>query len=285
MIGRPARRLRRALSGAVLGAACAASACGPGLRSLPSSPGHPSADAIQLLDEAMRECRAVKTFTAVSQVSGSAGGRRVPRLRMDVGVVAPDAARLEAVASFGTPVFVFAARSGRATVLLPRDNLVLEREAPQAVLEALTGVPFDVPDLLATLTGCAGHADAGSGREPASDWRSVQSGADAVYLHREGDSGAWRVVATVHRNADGFRWRTDYAAFAGALPQSVRLTSLDSSRFDLRLSLTQVETNAPVPDAAFDVRVPLGAQAITLQELREIGPLARQPSANSSTSR
>jgi hypothetical protein len=37
----------------------------------------------------------------------------------------PGSLRLEGVAPFGSPAFILAARAGRATLLLPRDNRVL----------------------------------------------------------------------------------------------------------------------------------------------------------------
>jgi outer membrane lipoprotein-sorting protein len=52
------------------------------------------------------------------------------------------------------------------------------------------------------------------------------------------------------------------------------MISIDSSRFDLRLELSQVELNAKLPTAAFEVKVPPSADPITIQELRRSGPLS-----------
>ena len=97
-------------------------------------------------------------------VSGSAGGRRV-RGRLLAGVAAPASARLEAMAPFGPPLFIFVANNDDATLLLPRDDRVLEHGRPDAVLEAVAGVPLDAADLHATLTGCAPAGAPSQGRD------------------------------------------------------------------------------------------------------------------------
>ena len=79
-------------------------------------------------------------------VSGSAGGRRL-RGRLLAGVAAPASVRLEAVAPFGQPLFIFVATGDDATLLLPRDERVLEHGRPDAVLEAVAGVPLGAADL------------------------------------------------------------------------------------------------------------------------------------------
>ena len=60
-------------------------------------------------------------------------------------------------------------------------------------------------------------------------------------------------------------------------PASVRLSSPAGrdagASFDLVLRLEQVETNVAVPDEAFTVRVPADAVPMTLEELRQAGPL------------
>jgi outer membrane lipoprotein-sorting protein len=44
---------------------------------------------------------------------------------------------------------------------------------------------------------------------------------------------------------------------------------------DLTAALSQIETNKDLEDAAFTVNVPPGADPITLDELRDSGPLGR----------
>src|SRR5215472_18289159 len=118
-------------------------ACGaPPLVKLPSGPMTPATDARDAIAEATLACQRVDALTAEVGVSGSADGQRV-RGRMVVGVARPASARLEAVAPFGAPLFIFVARDDEATLLLPRDDRVLERGRPADVLQAATGVPLD----------------------------------------------------------------------------------------------------------------------------------------------
>ena len=120
---------------------------------LPSGPGAPAPDITDILAQATRTCRGIRTFTAEIAVSGSVGASRT-RGRLAAGLAAPASARLEAVAPFGEPLFIFAATGNDATLLLPRDRRVLEHGPPDEVLEAIAGVPLGAADLRATLTGC-----------------------------------------------------------------------------------------------------------------------------------
>jgi hypothetical protein len=148
----------------VLAAALAAVSCGAPLMKLPAGPGQPAADARDALIEATAACRAVAVMTAEAGVSGSAGGRRL-RARLVLGLQSPASARLEAVGPFARLLFTFVAQGDEATLVLNQDNRVLERGRPEAVLEALTGVPIGPAMLREALTGCSSTgADAGRGR-------------------------------------------------------------------------------------------------------------------------
>jgi hypothetical protein len=255
----------------VIAAAFFTVSCGAPLLKLPAGPGVPSADAAQLLAEATAGCRAVSSISAEVGVSGSVGGRRV-RGRLLAGLAAPESVYIEAPAPFGAPLFVIGGTGGTATLLLPRDRRVLERAATDAILEAVTGVPLDAAELRSTMTGCTTAITGSEGIAYGDSWRVVQ-GDEARYLRRERPADPWRLVAVVHRGADG--WRADYRNFANGLPTSIRLVSAEDDRFDLRLELSQVETNVDLPPATFRVAVPAGVQPITLEELRAGGPLSR----------
>ena len=259
-------------------------ACGASLVKLPSGPGLTAQDGAGALQQATGPCLTIRTLTAEVAVSGSAGGHRV-RARLTAGVSAPASARLEAVAPFGQPFFIFVATGTDATLLLPRDNRVLEHGRPEEVLDALTGVPLGAADLHDTLTGCASVPAAGPLQTRAFGdlWRVVAAGHDGeLYLHRDGPNAPWRLVAVVSRSDSGRPWRADYSAFEDHVPRAIRLTSagsLSSGAFDLQFSLSQVETNVPLAADAFSVKIPAAAGPITLEELRRSGPLASKTDA------
>jgi hypothetical protein len=258
-----------------------ATSCGAPMMKLPSGPGAPAPDAADALTQATGACRAVRTLTAEVAASGKAAGRRF-RGRLSVGVAAPASARIEAVAPFGPPVFIFVATNDDATLLLPRDDRILEHGRPDEVLNAAAGVPLSPADLHTTLTGCAPPVSQPQGRELGSDWRMVSEGrgstGDALYLHRDGAAQPWRLVAVIHR-AKQPAWRAEYRDHQNDLPRSIRVATIDARQgagFDLSLGLTQVETNGPLDAGVFRVEIPRSAQAITLDELRRARPGVRE---------
>lgn len=260
--------------------AIATVSCGAPLMKLPQGPGAPAADAADALAQATADCRPVRTLTAEVAASGRAAGSRF-RGRLLTGVAAPASARIEAVAPFGPPLFIFVATGDDATLLLPRDDRILEHGRPREVLGAVAGVPLDAPDLYVTLTGCAPGAAPSQGSQRGPDWRVFDSAEDGaqLYVHRDGSAQPWRLVAVIRRPAGGTPWRADYRDHQGGLPRSIRLTSLGASSgtgFDLTLRLTQVETNVPLEASVFRVDVPRSASAITLDELRHARPGVRE---------
>ena len=48
------------------------------------------------------------------------------------------------------------------------------------------------------------------------------------------------------------------------------------NQVDATVQLSQVEANTDVPASAFEVEIPAGVQSLTVQELRESGPLREQ---------
>lgn len=269
----------------VLVAALAAASCGTPLMKLPSGPGAavPKADAMAALAEATRACGSVRTLTADIAVSGSAGGHRL-RGRLSAGVAAPASARLEAMAPFGPPLFVFVAHDDDATLLLPRDARVLAHGRPDAVLDAVAGVPLGAADLEETLTGCVAARDTANAqtRQFGDVWQVVSSAAsDQLYLHRASAGAPWILTARVRRADGGRAWRVEYRDHANGLPRTVRVISVDAAdddaargrAFDLQLVLSQVETNVPLDAEAFTIQIPKDAAPISLEELRRSGPL------------
>ena len=258
---------------ALLGASCARP-----LMKLPSGTGLAAPDAADALREATSACRTVSTITAEIAVTGSIDGRRL-RARLLAGLASPASARLEAAAPFGQPLFILVARGDDATLLLPRERRVLERERPEVVLEALAAVPLDAADLRVALTGCAVAPDPESARQLGQDWRVLPDGSSDLYLHRDPHVAPWRLVAVLHRRSNSGAWRAEYRDFLNGLPldglpRTIRLKAVDSDRFDLHLTLSQIEINQPLGAEVFRLRIPGGAESMTLEELKASGPLA-----------
>jgi hypothetical protein len=273
---RAANVLATRLASAAVAAALAgiSASCGAPLMTLPAGPGVASTDAAAALSQATAACRGVDSLTAEIAVSGSVGGRRL-RGRLLAGLAAPASARLEAAAPFGQPIFIFVARNNEATLLLPRDRRVLEHGRPDAVLEAVTGVPLTPTALLTTITGCSNDRSSAvdEARDLGNGWLMIP-GATRVYLRRDKPANPWRIVAALSRDAAGTEWRAEYSGFADGLPHAIRLASVEQGRFNLRLSVSQLELNVPLGAEAFEVRVDASADPISLDELRDAGPLA-----------
>ena len=244
-----------------------AAGCAQRTVQLPTGPGRPLADYAAIHADVTKSCSSVRTLTAELALSGRAGDQKV-RGRALAGFQSPDAMRLEGLAPFGAPAFILAARGREATLLLPRDHRVLRGASAAEILGALTGVALAPEDLQAILTGCVMPAPkAVNGVEYGADWRSIelQDGA-TIYLRRVG--GTWQLRAAVRGP-----WRIEYAAASGVFPQSVRLVRAEAPRVDMTARISQLETNVPVDPAAFAVDVPRDALPITLDELRDAGPL------------
>ena len=247
---------------------------------LPSGPGAPATDARDALADATSACRNVSTITAEIGASGSVAGQRF-RARLSAGLAAPASARLEAAAPFGAPMFIFVATGDDATLLLPHDGRVLEHGRPDAVLEAIAGLPLNAGDLRTALTGCPASPDAAAAKQLDAGWRMVPDGSNEVYLQRVPKSpsppasNAWRVVAIVF-HAPLNDWRAEYREFENGLPRAVRFISNKSDRFDLRLALSQVDINMQLGPEVFRVQVPRDADPITIDELKRARPGVRK---------
>jgi hypothetical protein len=240
--------------------------CGQRTIQLPTGAGTPLPDFAAVHAEISTSCTGVRTLTAELGLSGRAGGQRL-RGRALAGFQTPDAMRLEGLAPFGPPVFILAVQGNAATLLLPRDDRVLRNATGSEILGALTGVSLAPADLKAILTGCVVPSPrAVAGAQHGNDWRSIELQDQAtVYLRRVGDR--WQVRAATREG-----WRIEYPEWQAAFPRTVRLVS-QTPAVDVTAAVSQIETNVPIDAAAFTVEVPAGALPITLDELRDAGPL------------
>jgi len=255
----------------VLGFGALVSGCASRLMSLPTDPGNPLPDFAEVHRQATSACAGVRTLTAELSLSGRAGGRAL-RGRAIAGFERPGSLRLEGVAPFGPPAFILAGSGDTATLLLPRDNLVLRDARAEEILGALTGVALAPADLQAILTGCvASTPGVVGGRLHQNGWASIDlPGGATMYLERAG--AGWQ-----SRAARRPGWQIEYPAWQGAFPQGVRLRSVDPNvDVDLIAAVSQVEANVTIDPAAFMVTVPADALPLTIAELRNAGPLRAQ---------
>jgi hypothetical protein len=166
-------------------------------------------------------------------------------------------------------------RGGRATLLLPRDARVLTGANAGEILGALTGVTLGPADLQAILTGCVvPSAQVASGMQQ-DDWVILTlDGGATMYLQRA--RGGMLQLRAARRD----NWQIEYADWQSGLPRTVRIVSTAAPAVDVRAQLSQLETNVDLEDSAFTVDVPQDAQPITLDELREAGPLRGAPTSH-----
>jgi hypothetical protein len=254
-----------------LGFSLTAAACAPRLVSLPTDPGAPLPDFDAIHRQASAACSGVRTLTAELGLSGRAGGRAL-RGRAIVGFERPASIRLEGVAPFGPPAFVLAGSGASATLVLPRDNRVLRNARAEDILGALTGVALSPADLLAVLTGCVTAMPmASAGRLHQNGWASIDlTGGATVFLERV--TPGWRPRAARRPG-----WQIEYADWQGTFPATVRLRSVDPKvDVDLSAAVSQLEANVTVDPAAFTVAAPDSLLSMSLDELRDAGPLRGQ---------
>jgi hypothetical protein len=242
-------------------------ACAPARLALPTDSGSPLPDLQAVHDRVTMACRGARTLTADLALSGHAGQTRL-RGRVIAGFERPASMRLEGVAPFGAPGFILVARGGEATLLLPREERVVRGASPEDVLGALTGVALAPADLLAVLTGCVVPEPAPrGGRTHANGWVSIDlDGNSRLYLARV--DGAWKPRAATRQG-----WDVQYSAWQGDFPRTVVLRSMSGLDVELSAAVSQLEVNVPLEEAAFTVTVPPGTMPLTLEELREAGPL------------
>jgi outer membrane biogenesis lipoprotein LolB len=209
-------------------------------------------------------------MSAELSLAGRAGAERL-RGRVHAGFVRPDSMRLEGVAPFGPPAFILASRDRTATLLLPRDSAVLRGQPPEQILGALVGVSLAPADMLAIITGCVVPSPMPtSGRLHGKGWASIAIGDGELFLQRTND---WEIRAA-RRNG----WQIEYANWHGQqFPPAVRLISnAQTINVDLTATITQVQANIDLDASAFPVDVPPNARPLTLEQLREAGPLRGQ---------
>jgi hypothetical protein len=256
---------------AVLILVLAAAGCAGKRTALPSGDGTPFPGFAAVHEEATRDCAAARTVVADLGMSGRAGGTRL-RGTVTSALAEEGAIRLEGVA-FGRAIFILAGRSGRATLLLLREDRVLRSAPPEQIVEALAGVPLTPADLRAAVAGCGLVTGApANGRMFTNDWAAVDIGDTVTYLRRV--EGRWRVGGATRGGLI-----LTYDTFTAGLPGgiSIRSTTRAGEQVaDIRLRVSGLELNTAIDPKAFVLDVPADADPLTLEELRRSGPLGER---------
>jgi hypothetical protein len=266
--------------------AAAAGCAGMAPLRTPDGPWVTDSGGAEALEQAMAACRGVRTLTAEIAVGGRVGGARL-RGRVLAGVERGGSLRLEAPAPFGAPIFVLAARGNRATLWLPRDRRILRGAPVDDVLEAIVGLRRSSDDLLAMLTGCLTSSMPARGAAVGRNGQGwlMATWPDATVAYVKQDGATWRLFAGHHGDsASASAWTIAYDRFASRFPDLVRVSvtaSAPGSRATttLALEVSQRETNVAIEARAFEPLAAPDAATLTLEELRQIGPLADRSAA------
>jgi len=243
---------------------------------LPSDPGTPFPDFAAVHARLSSMCAGVRTLTAEIGLSGRAGDERLGG-RVIAGFERPSSMRLQGVGPLLVgSVFVLVARGGSATLVLNRESRILRNEAPEAILEAMTGVSLGPADLQAVFTGCVLPAPRALGgilhanRMASIDIETTEQPRRTARLFLRRSGSQWQL-----RAAQRERWQIEYAPWTGSFPESVRLVAPEI-RVTLEAALSQIETNVQLEPAAFTVEDRKDLTPLTIKELREAGPLRGQ---------
>jgi hypothetical protein len=242
---------------AVLGTACAPAFTPP------AGPGEPAPDADAAWAQATASCRGARTYSAMLHFG--AVGANVQTTVTDDGRV-----RLGAVVA-GRPRFTLTGSRDDATLLLHDDRRVVRAPAA-AIVEQLIGTAIGPEEWLAFVTGCVTRSHQIKDAARVGKYLRITTAEGRVYLQQQG--GVWRVHGgevlglIVH-----YEWRDS------AFPTVLRARSAPGTSVETRLALeaAQFRVNDTVaPELFTPPKAVAGATSMTLEELREAGPLSRR---------
>ena len=249
----------------LVAAACSARAA----LTLPTGAGVPAPHAQAAWAEASTTCRALSSYRAEFGLTGQVGSQRIRGLasaRLNAALTREGSIGLEAEVS-GQSVFRLGGTAQSAVLLVRNPNRVVTAP-PDEILDALIGVRLGPERLLRVFGGCVSAEE--EIVRAADHGRFTEIATRDARMFLEQQAARWRVRAghlgdiaiEVHR-------------FRGDLPDRivVRSTRTAGPTVVLDLRIRQALSNTDVPAAAFHVSVPPDARTITIEELRDSGPL------------
>jgi hypothetical protein len=257
-VGAAGRWRRRRRSLASLALVALTTACGARFYEPPSGPASPATDGPQVLADATRRCRDVRTFQASMRLSG----RRLPNLNVTTGVVTDGRLMLQ-VGATAAPDLWMAGSADAATLLLREGNRNRVVRAPAAaIVEALVGVSLGPQQFLALLTGCVARDLTATEAVAYNGTRRIATPDATLYV--ESLEGAWRIVAGSLGDI-----RVDYRPVAAPFPARVSVRA-DARDVRFTLEIQEALADRPIADEDLQLTVPPGAVPMTLDELREM---------------
>jgi hypothetical protein len=226
-------------------------------------------------------CERLVTVSGRFALSGSVGGRPL-KAQLRVGTMLTGAyTRVESAAASGHPRFVVTASAEDATLLLPQERRVLAHQRFADVMEASIGIPLSADEVFRIFV-CPERGVNEAWRMGDLWARLAFIGGNVgykVFVHRNKAAEPWGMVAMIGHDGDTrVGWRADFLKPRPPEWKRVRLSSVDWSgatdrTFDVLWSIDEVEVNTLVTMQEFTAIPVEGATAITLQEIRRLGPL------------
>lgn len=186
--------------------------------------------------------------------------------RLEAAVTATGQMALEARVS-GQLLFKLGGTSDRAVLLLAADHRVVTAPAAE-IVDALVGVPLGPDRLLAMMTGCVSISNDISRTGRYGHVLEIVTSDAVVFL--ESGGGVWRVRAGTFGD-----FAVDYRSFDRGMPRRIALRSTagHAPAVSLSLDVTSVDLSGSTPLSAFSVNIPDDASPMSIEELRQSGPL------------
>ena len=167
---------------------------------------------------------------------------------------------------------------GDATLLLPRQQLIVQRENSRRVLTVVLGLPLSAQEFVSAFTGCQNVGGSMEVTRLGANAAKVSIGTVRpveLFMRRSHRHPQWTLTAMSRAVHDGaFRWRAEYDRSNDGLLRTTRIVSQEGAGrmgrlFDVQLSLSRIQIGALVGPETFSFAGPLRARAVSLDTLQQ----------------